>query len=46
MSDMPSVGAAAPSFSLESSAGGTLSSDDLRGRPYLLFFYPKSGTPG
>jgi len=40
------VGAQAPAFSLLDQAGKTLSSSDLRGKPYVLYFYPKDDTPG
>ena len=43
---MLDVGDVVPDFKAESSAGGTLSSDDLRGKPYVLYFYPKSFTSG
>ena len=33
-------------FELEAHDGSTVSSTDLAGRPYLLFFYPKADTPG
>jgi cytochrome oxidase Cu insertion factor (SCO1/SenC/PrrC family) len=33
-------------FELEAHDGTTVSSADLEGRPYLLFFYPKASTPG
>ncbi len=36
----------APSFDLPRDGGGTVRSDDLRGRRYLLYFYPKDDTPG
>ena len=31
---------------LEAHDGTLVSSADFRGRPYLLFFYPKASTPG
>lgn len=43
---MIQVGERAPSFSLQTDGGGTLSSADLAGRPYVLYFYPKDNTPG
>ena len=40
------AGAAAPEFELAASGGRTVSSAALRGRPYVLYFYPKADTPG
>jgi len=40
------VGARLPDFDLETSGGGRVSSDDLRGRRTVLYFYPKDDTPG
>jgi peroxiredoxin Q/BCP len=40
------VGDQAPSFELPDHAGGTVSSESLSGRPYVLYFYPKDDTPG
>ena len=39
-------GKKAPGFSLESSEGGTVRLEDLRGKPVVLYFYPKDDTPG
>lgn len=36
----------APDFSLESSEGGVVSLKDLKGKPVVLYFYPKDDTPG
>ena len=36
----------APSFSLPSSSGGSVSLDALRGKKVVLYFYPKDDTPG
>ena len=33
-------------FELEAHDGTRVSSADLEGRPFLLFFYPKASTPG
>jgi len=33
-------------FVLEAHDGTTVSSADLDGHPFLLFFYPKADTPG
>lgn len=35
-----------PVWSLPSSAGGVQTSKDLKGSPYVLYFYPKDLTPG
>jgi peroxiredoxin Q/BCP len=34
-----------PDFSLEAHDGATVAAAGLRGRPYLLYFYPKAETP-
>ena len=39
-------GDTAPAFSLPASGGRTVSSAALRGRPYVLYFYPKADTSG
>jgi thioredoxin-dependent peroxiredoxin len=39
-------GQPAPDFQLESDTGETVKLSDLRGRPVVLFFYPKDDTPG
>jgi peroxiredoxin Q/BCP len=39
-------GKPAPDFELESDAGGTVKLSELRGRPVVLYFYPKDDTPG
>jgi len=39
-------GKPAPDFELESDAGQTVKLSDLRGRPIVLYFYPKDDTPG
>jgi peroxiredoxin Q/BCP len=36
----------APSFKLASTRGGEISSSDLKGRKFVLYFYPKDDTPG
>ncbi len=43
---MIEAGAAAPDFSLTSDAGETVSLSALRGKPVVLYFYPKDDTPG
>ena len=40
------IGDRLPAFSLPTDGGGTLASDDLRGRKVVLYFYPKDDTPG
>ena len=42
----PIEGAPAPAFSMPASGGRTVSSEALKGQPYLLYFYPKADTPG
>jgi peroxiredoxin Q/BCP len=39
-------GKPAPDFELESDSGETVRLSDLRGRPVVLYFYPKDNTPG
>jgi len=39
-------GQPAPPFSLESDSGATISLESLRGRPVVIYFYPKDDTPG
>ena len=41
-----SEGAQAPDFTLPASNGRTVSAAALRGRPYVLYFYPKADTSG
>ncbi len=36
----------APAFSLPSTSGKTVSTKDLRGRRFVLYFYPQDDTPG
>jgi thioredoxin-dependent peroxiredoxin len=40
------VGDRAPSFTLPDGEGKKVSSQSLKGRPYVLYFYPKDNTPG
>lgn len=40
------VGQDAPTFSLDSTTGRTMSLEDLRGKKIVLYFYPKDDTPG
>jgi peroxiredoxin Q/BCP len=39
-------GEPAPDFTLTSDAGERVSLSDLRGKPVVLYFYPKDDTPG
>ncbi len=39
-------GRQAPDFELRSDTGETVRLSDLRGRPVVLYFYPKDDTPG
>ena len=40
------VGSAAPDFSLPASGERTVSLEGLKGKPFVLYFYPKADTPG
>ncbi len=42
----PAPGDKAPAFSLTASGGRTVALKDYKGRPLLLYFYPKANTPG
>ena len=41
-----SVGKPVPSFELHDEADNVVSSDSLKGKKYILFFYPKDDSPG
>ncbi len=43
---MIAEGQEAPDFELTSDAGETVKLSDLRGKPVVLYFYPKDDTPG
>jgi len=43
---MIAEGAPAPDFELASDAGERVRLSDLRGRPVVLYFYPRDDTPG
>ncbi len=43
---MIETGAAMPDFRLPDDGGGEVAADDLKGRPYVLYLYPKDDTPG
>src|SRR5258708_28200976 len=45
-SGTPEIGARAPSFTLTSDAGESVSLGDYRGKWVVLYFYPKDHTPG
>ncbi|GBQ06165.1 thioredoxin-dependent thiol peroxidase [Acetobacter cerevisiae] len=36
----------APDFKIEASRGRTVSLAELKGKPFVLYFYPKADTPG
>lgn len=36
----------APEFTMPTNGGNVISSADLKGKPYVLYFYPKDDTPG
>jgi peroxiredoxin Q/BCP len=40
------VGKKIPAFSLPATGDQTISSKDLLGHPYVLYFYPRDNTPG
>jgi peroxiredoxin Q/BCP len=44
--DLPAVGTAAPSFTLNSQEGAQVSLADFRGKWVVLYFYPKDMTTG
>jgi peroxiredoxin Q/BCP len=46
MSDWIEEGQEAPDFSLSSDRGETVTLSKLRGKPVVLYFYPKDDTPG
>ncbi len=39
-------GASAPDFSLPATGGRTVSLSSLKGKPFVLYFYPRADTPG
>lgn len=39
-------GEKAPAFRVPTDGGGEISSKDLKGKPYVLYFYPKDDTSG
>jgi thioredoxin-dependent peroxiredoxin len=42
----PAPGAPVPDFDMAASRGRHVSLADMRGRPFILYFYPKASTPG
>jgi peroxiredoxin Q/BCP len=40
------IGLPAPDFAVPADGGGTISLSALKGRPVVLYFYPKDDTPG
>jgi thioredoxin-dependent peroxiredoxin len=42
----PEVGRKAPEFAMHADDGSLVTSKDLAGRRYVLYFYPKDDTPG
>ena len=40
------IGDAAPDFTMPASGGRSVSLAGLKGRPFVLYFYPKADTPG
>ena len=40
------VGDAAPDFDLPTDGGGRITSSELKGHPFVLYFYPKDDTSG
>ncbi len=43
---MPQISQPAPAFTLPSTDGGEVSLSDFKGRPVVLFFYPRDNTSG
>lgn len=46
MAKVLDVGQKAPDFSLKDQTGATVRLKDFRGKPVVLYFYPKDATPG
>jgi peroxiredoxin Q/BCP len=40
------AGSKVPEFKVSDQDGNTISSEDLKGEKYVVFFYPKASTPG
>lgn len=43
---MPEISQPAPDFTLPSTGGGDVTLSALKGKPVVLFFYPRDNTPG
>lgn len=43
---MPEIGETAPDFTLPRDGGGEVKLSDLKGKPVVLYFYPKDDTTG
>jgi peroxiredoxin Q/BCP len=43
---IPTVGQTAPNFELKDDTGQTVKLSEYRGKPVVLYFYPKDDTPG
>ncbi len=43
---MLNVGDLAPDFTLNNDAGADITLSSLRGKPVILYWYPKDDTPG
>ena len=41
-----SEGTKAPDFTMPATGGRTVSLKELKGKPFVLYFYPKADTPG
>ena len=46
MSDILTIGDPAPEFVFTPPSGNPTSTTHLRGKPYIVYFYPKDNTPG
>ena len=46
MAKILAQGDAAPAFSMETDGGGKIALKDLKGKPFVLYFYPKDDTSG
>ncbi len=42
----PLQGKKAPAFALDASGGGKVKLSDFKGRPVIVYFYPRDNTPG
>ncbi len=46
MTDRPDIGDKMPDVAMETTDGGSVKPSDFKGRPLVMFFYPKDDTPG